>query len=195
MNDLNPGKDMSAALIHLLKAVLYREQQASLWQTMLNHHQAIQDYVKVIGLELLVDEAEGYAFLQQQTFDDDDEATLPRLVQRRALSYPVSLMCVLLRKRMVEQDASGESSRVIITHQQIIDMMQVFLPVQGNEARAIDRIKTTINKVVEHGFLRRLKDQPDHFEIHRIIKALLTAEWLEDFSKQLETYREHGKNQ
>ena len=73
--------------------------------------------------------------------------------------------------------------------------MQVFLPVQGNEARAIDRIKTTINKVVEHGFLRRLKDQPDHFEIHRIIKALLTAEWLEDFSKQLETYREHGKNQ
>lgn len=192
MNESFHNHDMSPALIQLFKGVLYREQHGANWQTMLNHHHAIQDYVKVIGLELLVDEAEGYAYLQQRQFDDDDENALPRLVQRRALSYPVSLMCVLLRKRMVEQDAGGESNRIIISRQQIIDMMQVFLPSQGNEAKTIDRINTTINKVIDHGFLRKLKDQPDHFEIHRIIKALLTAEWLEDFNKQLERYREYG---
>ncbi len=183
---------MSGALIHLLRAVLYRDQQEGLWQEMLSHHSAIQEYIKVIGLELLVDEAEGYAFLQQQELEEEEP--LPRLVQRRALSYPVSLLCVLLRKRLVEQDAAGGDSRVMISRVQMIDSMRVFLPDLGNEAKTVDRITTTINRVVEFGFLRRLKDQPDQFEIRRIIKALMTADWLEKFNDQLASYSEHGQS-
>jgi hypothetical protein len=184
-------RGMSAALIHLLKAVLYRDQQEVIWQDMLRHHNAIADYIKVIGLVLTVDESEGYAYLEQRESDGDEEP-LPRLVQRRALSYPVSLLCVLLRKRIVEQDAGGGDNRIIISRQQIIDSMQVFLPDSGNEAKTADRISTTINRVVEYGFLRRLKDQPDQFEISRIIKGLLTADWLDNFDKQLESYQKHS---
>jgi len=32
---------------------------------------------------------------------------LPRLVQRRALSFPVSLLLALLRKKLAEFDAGG----------------------------------------------------------------------------------------
>ena len=184
-------RGMSAALIHLLKAVLYRDQQGVIWQEMRLHHNAIQDYVKVIGLVLIIDEAEGYAYLEQAEPNGEEEP-LPRLVQRRALSYRVSLLCVLLRKRIVEQDAGGGDNRVIISRQQMIDSMQVFLPELGNEAKIADQINTTINRVVEYGFLRRLKDQPDQFEISRIIKGLLTADWLDNFDKQLDDYRKHG---
>ena len=99
---------------------------------------------------------------------------------------------MLLRKRIVETDAGGGDNRVIIARQQMIDSMQVFLPDVGNEAKTADQINTTINRVVEYGFLRRLKDQPDQFEISRIIKGLLNADWLDNFDKQLDDYRKHG---
>ena len=38
---------------------------------------------------------------------DEDGSALPRLVPRRQLSYPVSLLLALLRKRLAEADAAG----------------------------------------------------------------------------------------
>ncbi len=190
MEENNPkDSGMSPVLVHLLRAVLYREQHGILWQKMLHNQHAIQDYVKIIGLVLIIDDGEGYCFLKQEELEED---AMPRLVQRRALSYPVSLLCVLLRKRVVEQDAGGGNSRVMVSRQQIIESMRIFMPDLGNDAKVVDRITLAINRVVEYGFLRRLKDQSDQFEVSRIIKALLTADWLDNFDKQLEAYRKHG---
>ncbi len=176
-------------LIQLLKGVLYREREEQLWQTLIDLQAAVRDYVRIIGLELLLDEAEGYAFLRQGDMEQDEASEgLPRLVQRRQLSYPVSLLCVLLRKRLVEQDAGGGETRVILSREQIIEMMRVFLPEKGNEARTIDQINRHINKVVEFGFLRKLKDQSDQFEVRRIIKALVTADLLTELDQILARY-------
>ena len=180
-------------LIHLLKAVLYRDQHARLWEMLEQYPAAVRDYFSVIGLELIVDEAEGYAFLRQQEIDEDDKNALPRLVQRRQLSYPVSLLCVLLRKRLVEQDAGGGETRVVLSREQIIEMLRVFLPARGNEAKTIDQINRHINKVVEFGFLRPMKGQENQFEVRRIIKALFNADWLADFDARLKAYRDFGK--
>lgn len=178
-------------LVQLFKGVLYRDRHELLWQTLLAQQGAVRDYVAVIGLELLLDEAEGYAFLRQRDMDEDDTA-LPRLVQRRALSYPVSLLCVLLRKRLVEQDAGGGETRVILSRQQMVEMMRVFLPEQGNEAKQIDQIGRHINKLVDYGFLRPLKGQDGQYEVRRILKALVNADWLADFDRRLEEYRSHA---
>ena len=52
--------------------------------------------------------AEGYAFLRSRLPDGDDTgAQLPRLVARRPLSFPVSLLLALLRKKLAEFDAGG----------------------------------------------------------------------------------------
>jgi hypothetical protein len=63
----------------------------------------------VLLLDLVLDEAEGHAFLKGRPDTDESEGAprLPRLVARRQLSYPVSLMLALLRKRMAEFDAQG----------------------------------------------------------------------------------------
>ena len=63
------------------------------------HTFTLRDYVAVLGLELVLDEAEGYAFLRARNRDGDETTTkLPRLVARRPLSFPVSLLLALLRK-------------------------------------------------------------------------------------------------
>ena len=110
---------------------------------------------------------------------------------RRQLSYPVSLLLVLLRKKLAEHDASGAEPRLILHREQLLDMMRVFLPDTANEARLMDRIDAHINKVVELGFLRRLRGQDAQFEIRRILKAFVDGQWLAGFEAKLKEYGEH----
>ncbi|WP_374669458.1 DUF4194 domain-containing protein, partial [Ramlibacter sp.] len=54
--------DLSVLAITLLKGVLYREQDEALWSALLTLQARVRDYVAVLGLDLVLDEAEGYAF-------------------------------------------------------------------------------------------------------------------------------------
>ncbi len=187
---------LGLVVVNLMKGVVYRDQNPTVWQQLEELHAPVLDYVRVMGLDLILDEAEGYAFLRQLD-EEETEGTaesdrLPKLVARRPLSFPVSLLCVLLRKKMVEQDASGGDARLILTREQIVEMMRVFLPDRANEARLFDQIDTHINKVSEFGFLKKLAGNPPAWEVRRIIKALVDADWLADFNDKLKVYRDHA---
>lgn len=191
--------DLSALVIPLLKGVIYQESDTGLWNALLQLQARVRDYVAVLGLELELDEAEGYAFLCAQPESNDDVTPkLPRLVARRPLSFPVSLLLALLRKKLAEFDASGSDTRLVLTRDEIVELIRVFLPESSNEARLIDQIETHLNKIVELGFLRRLKPsagqsagQVATFEVQRIIKAFVDAQWLADFDAQLASYQAH----
>jgi hypothetical protein len=187
------ANDLSAVLIPLLKGVIYREADAGLWQALLNLQARVRDYVAVLGLELVLDEAEGYSFLRSRQDSDDDAAPrLPRLVARRPLSFPVSLLLALLRKKLAEFDAGGGDTRLVLARDEIVDLVRVFLPESSNEARLIDQIETHLNKIVELGFLRKLKPaagQTAMFEVRRILKAFVDAQWLADFDARLAAYQ------
>lgn len=150
----------------------------------------VRDYLAVIGLELDLDDAEGFAYLHQREAADDEE--LPRLVSRRPLSYPVSLLCVLLRRRLLESDAGEGELRTMITRSEIIDRVRTFLPESSNEAKIEEQIDSHIRKVVDMGFLRELSEQKETYEIRRVLKAFVDAEWLADFNQRLEEYRSHA---
>jgi hypothetical protein len=146
-----------------------------------------------MGLVLMLDTAEGYAWLANRE-PEQGEDPLPRLVGRRQLSYPVSLIIALLRKKMAEQDAAGEDPRLILSVEEITDMVRVFLPASGNEAKMMDRINTHLNKIADLGFIRRLKGEKDKIEVIRIIKAFVDAQWLSDLEDRLKEYQAHLKN-
>ena len=118
-----PAADLSVLLIGLLKGVLYREDDARLWGTLLNLQARVRDYAAVLNLELMLDEAEGYAFLKNrpESLDDNPAPRLPRLVARRPLSFPVSLMLALLRKKLAEQDVTGGETRLVVGRDDIVD--------------------------------------------------------------------------
>jgi hypothetical protein len=65
----------------------------------------------------------------------------------------------------------------------------VFLPESSNEAKVLDRLGADIKKVQELGFLRKLKGQTDTYEVARILKAYVDAQWLEEFDARLADYR------
>ena len=180
-------------LINLLQGVLYQQEQPELWLSLLSYQASLQDYVQVLGLQLMIDEAEGYAYLRQcVSTESKEDAALPRLIQKRPLSFPVSLLCVLLRKKLLEQDTSGGDLRVILTEEQIVQMMQIYLPTGNNEVKTVNQISSAINKTIELGVLRRLTSDAKRFEVKRIIKALIHADWLAGLDAKLAEYQVYG---
>ena len=178
-------------LVNLFQGVLYRENAAAPWQALLDLQARVRDYCAVIGLELIFDEAEGYAYLRQRP-RSAEEPDMARLVQRRPLSFPVSLILVLLRKKLAECDATGGDTRLVVSREDIAEQMRLFLPDTANEARMLDRMETHLNKVVELGFLRRLRGQDSQYEVRRILKAFVDAQWLDEFDKRLDAYASHA---
>jgi hypothetical protein len=184
--------DLSTLVVPLLKGVVYQEDNPDAWQALRDLQPRVRDYVAVLGLELVLDEAEGYAFLRSRSETDDAAgAGIPRLVARRPLSFPVSLLLALLRKKLAEFDAGGGDTRLILSRDEMVDLIRVFLPAGSNETRLIDQIDTHLKKIVELGFLRRLRGQADIFEVRRILKAFIDAQWLAELDQRLAEYQGH----
>ena len=199
MNDLGPAAqsppsehNLSEVVVPLLKGVLYMEDNPAQWNALLDLQFRVRDYVAVLGLELMLDEAEGYAYLRSIPEDEDpDSPKRPRLVVRRQLSFPVSLLLALLRKKLAEFDARGGDTRLILSRDEVVELIRVFLPEGTNETRLIDQVGTHLNKVADLGFVRRLRGQADTFEVRRILKAFVDAQWLKEFDQRLADYRQH----
>jgi hypothetical protein len=179
--------DLSLVLIQLMKGPVYRDTHERLWGHLLEIRHQVSDYVAVLGLNAVIDESEGYAYLRSRPVDDDAE--FPRLVARRALSFHVSVLLALLRKRLAEFDATSAEARLIISRDQMVEMLRLFMPDSSNDARLVDAIDAHINKVVELGFLRRLRDERDLYEVRRILKAYVDGQWLSEFDARLDEYQ------
>lgn len=187
----NMDNMLSVILVTLLKGVLYRDSNPALWQEIPSLYSRISEQGALLGLDFLIDENEGYAFFRQKN-DPEGESGIPRLVQRRQLSFTVSLLCVLLRKKMIETDAGGDSTRIIITREQIASMMSVYMPDSTNEVKVYDQIDVAVKRVIEMGFLRVLETEKDTYEVRRIIKAFVDAQWLSGLDEKLKEYREYS---
>ena len=192
--------ELTAILVPLLKGVIYRELDAPLWSALLKLQARVRDYMAVLGLVLVLDEAEGYAFLRARDDCTETDATAtdaaPRLVARRPLTFAVSLLLALLRKRLAEFDASGGETRLVLSREQVVELIRVFMPDGSNETRIVDQVETHLNKIIELGFVRKLKPasvgQTPSYEVQRIIKAFVDAQWLADFDARLAAYQAYA---
>jgi hypothetical protein len=96
---------------------------------------------------------------------------------------------VLLRKRLAQHDAQGAETRLVLAREQVVDMMRTFLAPGSNEAKIEDQIERHIGRVEELGFLRRLSDDEPLYEVRRILRAFVNADWLAELEA---VYREHA---
>lgn len=181
---------LPGVLIALMKGVVYREDDAALWQSLSSLQARAYDYVSVLGLQLIIEETEGFAYLRQRPTTDESDH-LPKLVARRPLGYPVSLLLALLRKRLAESEVKSGDTRLIVSRDEIVELMRLFAADGSNEARLVDRLDTHIERACELGFLRPLQGRTDQFEVRRILKAFVDAQWLHDFDERLAAYRQH----
>ncbi|WP_426310809.1 DUF4194 domain-containing protein [Cellulosimicrobium sp. E-16] len=207
--------ELSVVVTSLLKGVVYRESGEALWRDLLAREAQVRDTVAMMGLQVVVDEGDGYAYLRSQPEHERDER-VPRLIPRRELPFDVSLLLALLRKRLAQADSEGGETRLVLARTEIVDLLRVFLAqdagAAANEARLVDRVDGLVRRVVELGFLRPAgRPEPDgapdgaavavedgdpaagdarRYEVRRILKAFVDAQWLADFDARLAQYLE-----
>ena len=185
---MSEQKPYSKAIILLLKKTV--EKGSPVWEDIINYQVEIQDYLAVIGLELILKKDEGFAFVKQIVFDDD---TTLNLVSRRQLGFEVSIVVIVLRQLLEDYDNNPietQSTDRIITTNEIKDEVRLFLPQDFNRVKLEKELDTYIQRVVDLGFLKEVKRNGDEvrYKIHRIIKEKVTLEDLDTFKNKLKEY-------
>lgn len=177
---------LSLAATSLLKGVVYRDTHEQVWAQVLRLQAPLRDHLDVLGLVLVIDESEGFAYLRSAP--EDPEHPIPRLVPRHKLSLQVSLLVALLRKAVAEFDATSGEGRLVVTRERLVEDLRTFLPDSTNQARVVDQIDRTIAKVVDLGFLRAVPGSEPAWEVRRVIKAYVDAQWLGELDARLREY-------
>lgn len=175
----------------LLREPVYRE-DGELWLTLRGQQDEIRHYFRQIGQELVLDEGEGYAFIRQ--LEIEGEERIPRLLQRRALSYLATLLLTALREEFLRFDSSAsDSTRLVKTRDELRNLVFDFLPETTNQVRDTAKVDAAIARLGELGFVRQLGSaERDTFEIMRIVKARLSPADLETIKQRLLKHAEPG---
>lgn len=184
---------LPTVVIALMKGVVERDHASAMWQDLMRSTSRVRDYLRVMGLELILNEVEGYAYLRQRP-EVEGETSLPRLVPRRQLSFSVSLTLALLRRRLAEADARSGDRQLVLTREEIHDLVRHILGTSTNEAKLADRRDRDIERIVELGFLRPMAGAGNMFEVRRILAAFVDAQWLSEFDERLTIYRAHAEH-
>lgn len=189
-------KIYSNVLIALLKGIVYSHQE-EIWNTLIlpENERDVRNYFADIHLDVIIDKSEGYAYLKQQTdssneTEDTEQESASKLIRKRQLTFHVSLLCILLRKYLIENDQNGESTKAILSRKEIENQMKLYLKESSNEAINYKQIDNAIRKVENEGFLRRMKTEQEQYEVNRIIKAFVNADQINEL---LERYKEYVK--
>ncbi|AYZ74416.1 DUF4194 domain-containing protein [Fusobacterium necrophorum] len=183
--------EFSVAVVTLLKGVVNESTQTKIWNTIIENQIQIEDYISKMGLTLMVQTQDGYAYVKQREYKDD-EMEIPRLISRRQLKYNTSLLLVLLRKEYAESNKEESIGRSIFSKKQILEKMRTFLKDTNDEAKQKKEIEQEIKRVEELGFIRALKNSEEQFEILPLIRGFVDAQWLENFDEKLEEYANYG---
>lgn len=180
----------STAVVSLLKGVVNRDYQIKQWNTIITQATQIEDYVSQIGLTMILDKTDGYAYLKQQELTED-YSNVPRLIPRHPLNYLTSLLLVLLRKQLLDFDQHSSEGRFIISRQDIIDKLRPFLKESYNEIKQVKDIEVSIKRVEGMGLIRHLMDSDTQYEILRVIRSFVDAQCLGKIDEQLVIYRDY----
>ena len=188
MNEIKNIQPYSRAIVRLLKGTV--ERNNSVWDDIITYQIEIQNYISVIGLELIVKKDEGFSFVKQVELD---EGNTLNLVSRRQIGFEISIVLVVLRQILEDFDSNPtetQSFDKFITNAEIKDEVELFLPEKFNRVKFIKELDNYVKKVVELGFLVETKrnDIEVRYKIHRIIKEKITLDDLQEFKTKLQEY-------
>jgi hypothetical protein len=189
---MNPARakifPSAAVKIRLLQDAVYSE-EAELWTALLRYQQHIENYFHEIGLELVVHEQDGFAYLKQ--VESEDGGGLPRLFRRDKLTKGVAIVGVILREQLLHFDEKvHDETKFTIRKDDIIQLAAPFFPETNDDIRADKRLEAAINRAEELGLLRKLSgvEGDDRYEVRRIVKARFPVEALKELHDQLQNH-------
>ena len=180
-------RDWSVPLVRLLQGVIELEDGRP-WNLLLANVSQVEQYVARMGLQLVVDESEGMAYLKQFAEEELPEGydSIPRLFRATRLSFGQTVLAVLLREelRRFEEEATHDA-RSVVEESVLLEAWKSFFPDQGDDVKLQKDLQATLRKLEELGFVRRFGKDSMNWEIRRILKARLTVEILEHLHQKL----------
>ncbi len=176
--------------VRLLKGAVHRRDSEVVWRALLKAEEQVKNLFGVLNLDLVLNAGEEYAYLRSKPETGDDlESKAATLMTRHQLSYPVSLLLGLLRKRLAEFESTGHGTRLVLKRDEIIDLLNLYLRDSGNEQKRRRQVRGYINNVVKLGYLRKMKSSSSRaqpaYEVERILKEFVNADWLAKLEAEL----------
>lgn len=178
----------STALISLLQGVVVKNNRPEVWNTIISQQYRIHEYMEKIGLSLVIDTDDGYAFLKQNETEE-----LPNLVRKQPLTFKMSLLLALLRNEINEFDGANGDSMLVVKEEEMVQKMKSYFPDTSDEVKFANSIKSCMGKAVDMKILVPLKDNEWSYEVQPILRRFIDAAWLSEFNKELDRYlQENG---
>lgn len=189
----NRVEPYAKAIIQLLKGDV--SDKDFIWKDLEEYQIEIQEYLNRIGLELIFNKRDGFAYLRQ--FEVDDDGNTIGLIQRRQLSFEVSIICVLIREAYEDFEMNPTNimaEKCFITHHQLKEQAELFFTEGFNQVKFQRDLDKYISKTLELGFLRLHQDAENNaervYEVKPIIKARISVNELLEFKDKMKQYVE-----
>jgi hypothetical protein len=177
----------TSIFIRLLKGPVEYLDKSS-WEQLLQYQAELTRFLQQLGLQLVLEKEDGYAYLEQVRLDEDD--TVAGWVRRIQLGYEESILLVLLRDMMAEFEVGEATTRELIRkRREIKEYAELFFKENPSRVKFIRDLDRLIDRVEELGFLEKTETSDlideQKFRIKKIIKARVDNEVLENFKQQL----------
>ena len=180
------------AIIALLQGIV-KTSNKSKWNILKIHETEITEFFESIGIEVIVRDENGYAYLSQPdnselSYEDKviiKEKTglvqLDRLIRRESLSDEQALLCILLREKLEEEE--------IITKFDIFSLLRNFYQEGLNQVKQNTDFNKSINKLCEFNFLTIMKDNKEDdrdmvYKIEKLIKDKINIDKIEEIKQK-----------
>ena len=199
--------EWAVVCIKLLQGpVIKKNEQDKIWNLLLRNRLYIDNYFSTIGITLLVEESDGYAFLRQKNENiDEDFEPLPRLIRKVRLSVEESFLCVILREALDYFESSDDFSEIFtMKENEIMERLKNYSPEYTDELKFQNKLQQYLNKLEDLGYIENLSkkefddsqsERNDTYKINKIIRAIVSPEFLEDFRNKLEERNNLIKNE
>jgi hypothetical protein len=165
----------------------------SVWEKLLQYKTELSGFLQQLGLALVLDEEDGYAYIKHLQTEEDD--TTVSWIQRRPLTYDESILLVLLREMMAEFETGDATTRELVKkRRELKEFAEIFFKENASRVKFMKEMDRLIDKTAENGFLDLMEDNDiadeQRFRIKKIIKAKIDSEVLDAFHEQLQQHRQ-----
>lgn len=192
MSDSNL-KPWSQVCIKLLQGPVFRQNvNDKLWEKLEMYESDIQTFFAILGVSVAIDKADGFAFLQQNDLNEEDD-NVSRLIRQIPLTEEQSFLCILLRDELNKFDnpnnSQNKSSILILRESELYEQFAMFYTSKTDQITARANFKKNLNRLCELGLLKEQNpddtEKDSEYEVRRYVRAKIDSEFCEEFMKKL----------
>ena len=146
----------------------------------------------ILGVSVAIDKADGFAFLQQNDLNEEDD-NVSRLIRQIPLTEEQSFLCILLRDELNKFDnpnnSQNKSSVLILRESELYEQFAMFYTSKTDQITARSNFKKNLKRLCDLGLLKEQNpddmEKESEYEVRRYIRAKIDSEFCEEFMRKL----------